>query len=66
MEGVLSRGYIYIYIDICSGSSAENRPELQHVLSQARQKLINIVLVRTVSRLGRNTLDQINHGYLGK
>ena len=48
-----------LYIDICSGSSAENRPELQRMISQARQKLIDVVLVRTVSRLGRNTLDTL-------
>ena len=45
-----------IYIDICSGSSADNRPELQRLLSQCRLRVIDIVLVRTVSRLGRNTL----------
>ena len=48
-----------IYIDICSGASAKNRPELQHMLAQARMHEIDIVLVRTVSRLGRNTLDAL-------
>ena len=48
-----------IYIDICSGSKADNRSELQHMLTQARLHMIDIILVRTVSRLGRNTLDTL-------
>ena len=48
-----------IYIDICSGSSTENRGELLRLMLQARQHLFDIVLVRTVSRLGRNTLDTL-------
>ena len=48
-----------IFIDICSGKKAENRPELQTMLSQGRSHLIDIILVRTISRLGRNTLDTL-------
>ena len=48
-----------IYIDICSGSRADNRTGLQNMLADARLHLIDIVLVRTVSRLGRDTLDML-------
>ena len=48
-----------ILIDICSGEKAENRPELQAMLSQGRGHMIDIILVRTISRLGRNTLDTL-------
>ena len=40
-----------IFIDICSGKKAENRPELQTMLSQGRSHLIDIILVRTISAL---------------
>lgn len=54
-------GWVFqgIYIDICSGSRAGNRTELQHMLTDARLQEIDIVLVRTVSRLGRDTVDML-------
>lgn len=58
---VRHKGWSYegVYIDICSGSKAENRTELQRMLNHGRLHLIDIILVRTVSRLGRNTLDTL-------
>ena len=58
---VRHKGWSYegVYIDICSGAKAENRTELQRMLDHGRLHLIDIILVRTVSRLGRNTLDTL-------
>lgn len=55
-------GWIYqgVFIDICTGSRADKRTELQRMLTECRVGLIDMVLVRTVSRLGRNTLDTLN------
>jgi len=55
-------GWIYqgVFIDICTDSRSDKRTELQRMLTECRAGLIDMVLVRTVSGLGRNTLDTLN------
>lgn len=46
-----------VYIDFASGKSAENRAEFQRMLSDCRQKKIDLVLVKSVSRFAREVVD---------
>ena len=46
-----------MYIDFASGKSAENRAEFQRMLSDCRQKKIDLVLVKSVSRFAREVVD---------
>lgn len=49
-----------IYLDFESGLSADDRPELQRLLEDVRNGKIDTVLTKSVSRLGRNTVDILN------
>jgi len=44
-----------------SGKRSENRPALMRLLSDARQKRFNGVIVRTIARFGRNMIDSLNN-----
>lgn len=47
-----------IYSDFAiSGKSQKNRPEFQRLLEDCRQGKIDIILTKSISRFGRNTLD---------
>ena len=48
-----------IYLDFSSGLSIEARPEFQRMLDDARNNKLDIILTKSVSRFGRNTLDTI-------
>lgn len=51
---------IDIYLDFESGLSANDRPELQRLLEDVRNGKIDTILTKSVSRLGRNTVDILN------
>ena len=45
------------YVDICSGTKAETRPELQRLLQDCRDHKISIVMTKSISRFCRNVTD---------
>lgn len=49
-----------IYLDFKSGESAFNRPEFQRMLNDARNKKLDIILTKSISRFGRDTADTIS------
>ena len=48
-----------IYLDFNSGSSIDESPEFQRMLDDAKNNKLDIILTKSVSRFGRNTLDTI-------
>ena len=46
-----------IYFDVKSGATATSRPEFQRLLSDCEDGLIDIVIIKSVSRLGRDTVE---------
>lgn len=46
-----------VYIDFSSGRNAENRSEFQRMLNDCRQKKINLILVKSISRFARDVAD---------
>ena len=46
-----------IYIDFVSGASASNRAEFQRMLADCQKGKINLILTKSVSRFGRDTVD---------
>lgn len=46
-----------IYADIQSGKSSSGRPEFQRMLEDCRNKKIDLIITKSVSRFGRNTAD---------
>ena len=46
-----------VYIDFSSGRNAENRSEFQRMLTDCRQKKINLILVKSISRFAREVAD---------
>lgn len=46
-----------VYIDFSSGRNAENRSEFQRMLNDCRQKKINLILVKSISRFAREVAD---------
>lgn len=59
-EYAVRHGYelIHIYADEGkSGTKMKNRPQLLKLLSDARKGIFELVLIKDVSRLARNTLD---------
>jgi DNA invertase Pin-like site-specific DNA recombinase len=51
--------FVDIYIDFESGA-LNDRPELNRLLKDCRDGTIDTVLTKSVSRLGRNTVDTLN------
>lgn len=51
--------YVDIYIDFDSGASAYKRPELQRLINDCERGIVNTILTKSVSRLGRNTADML-------
>lgn len=50
--------YAGVYADsFISGTSMDNRPELQRLLADCEKGLINIILCKSISRFARNTVD---------
>ena len=53
--------YAGVYADsFISGTSMDNRPELQRLLSDCEKGAVNIILCKSISRLARNTVDLLN------
>ena len=55
-----SRGWALagVYADVgISGTGMKNRPELNRLLADCEKGLIDVILVKSVSRFARNTLD---------
>ena len=49
-----------IYADFQSGCSINKRGEFQRMLSDCEAKKIDIIITKSVSRFGRNTIDALN------
>ncbi len=48
-----------VYIDIASGSSAEGRSEYLRMLNDCRNHQIDIIITKSLSRLGRYTVETL-------
>lgn len=48
-----------IYLDIKSGANASNRNEFQRMLQDCREKKLDIIVARSISRFGRNIVDTL-------
>lgn len=48
-----------IYVDIHSGKAGSNRPEIKRMIDDCKNKLLDVVLFRDISRLGRDTIETI-------
>ena len=48
-----------IYLDVGSGSKEENRTEFQRMLRDCGSGKLNIVLTKSISRFGRNTVETL-------
>lgn len=46
-----------IYADIQSGKNSSGRPEFQRMLEDCKNKKIDLIITKSVSRFGRNTAD---------
>ena len=56
VENTLSWELAGVYDDVCSGKN-NTRPELQRMIMDCYENRINLVMVKSISRLGRNTVD---------
>lgn len=48
-----------VYIDIVSGALTENRPAFQRMLNDCRNKKLDLIVCKSISRFGRNTEDML-------
>ena len=48
-----------IYADRASGRCNREMPHFQNMMSACRERLIDLILVKSVSRFGRNTLEML-------
>lgn len=48
-----------IYVDIHSGKAGSNRPGIKRLIDDCKNKLLDVVLFRDISRLGRDTVETI-------
>jgi len=51
---------IGIYTDIQSGKNKSGRPEFQRMLEDCRNKEIDLIITKSISRFGRNTVDALD------
>lgn len=49
-----------IYADIQSGKNSSGRPEFQRMLEDCSNKKIDLIITKSVSRFGRNTVDTLD------
>ena len=49
-----------IYADIKSGKNSSGRPEFQRMLEDCRNKKIDLIITKSVSRFGRSTVDTLD------
>ena len=52
---------VNIYAEKASGTQMEKRPEFLKMLKACRQGKIVLILTRSISRFGRNTLDTLKN-----
>ena len=48
-----------VYIDVLSGSHTENRPGYQRMLNDCRNKKLDMIVCKSISRFGRNTEEML-------
>jgi site-specific DNA recombinase len=51
--------FIGVYCDRASGCSNRKMPKFQDMMSACREGLIDLILVKSISRFGRNTLEML-------
>lgn len=51
--------FVDIYLDFKSGESKNNRLGFKRMIEDARNKKLDIIMTKSISRFGRNTLDTI-------
>lgn len=53
------RGWLLvdIYLDVCSGSSSEKRPEFTRLMGDVKRGQVSLVITKSISRFGRNAED---------
>jgi len=49
-----------IYADVRSGKNTSGRPEFQRMLKDCRNHKIEMIITKSISRFGRNTVETIN------
>ena len=48
-----------VYIDIMSGAHTENRPAYQRMIDDCRNKKLDLIVCKSISRFGRNTEEML-------
>ena len=48
-----------IFAERATGLSTKERPEFRRMIAQCRKKRIDLILTKSISRFGRNTLDML-------
>lgn len=48
-----------VYIDVLSGSHTESRPSYQRMLDDCRNKKLDLIVCKSISRFGRNTEEML-------
>ncbi len=51
--------FVAVYYDTASGLQTNHRPGYQQLLKDCRRKKIDLILVKSLSRFGRNTIETI-------
>ena len=52
--------FVGVYYDIMSGTKKEKRPNLNRLLDDCRAGRVNLILIKSISRLARNTTDTLS------
>ena len=48
-----------IFAERATGLNTKERPEFRRMIAQCRKKRIDLILTKSISRFGRNTLDML-------
>ena len=48
-----------LFLERATGLSLKERPEFRRMIAQCRKKGIDMILTKSISRFGRNTLDML-------
>ena len=49
-----------IYIDVCSGSKSDQRTQYQRMLKDCKEKKLDTIITKSISRFGRDTAETLN------
>ena len=49
-----------IFLERTTGLNLKERPELRRMMSQCHKKKIDLILTKSISRFGRNTVDMLH------